>query len=204
MVTKHTRMPATSFPLQIYIYFGKRKKRDGRKTLQSELKRRVWGLQTPFLPTFTANFKLMTFMDTYDIHRFLSAQEEYGQYDKALKEIEDGRKRSHWIWYVFPQMRGLGHSRMARVYGISSLEEAKAYWANDILRERLVRISNALLSHKEIAAEDILGCIDAMKVQSCMTLFDLVSPHNVFEAVLDAFYKGKRCEGTLDVLRGIQ
>ncbi len=141
-------------------------------------------------------------MQTYNIERFLSAQEQYGQYERALKEMEDGRKRSHWIWYVFPQMRGLGHSAMARAYGIGSLQEAKAYWENPTLRERLTTISTALLSHKGTAAEDILGGIDALKVQSCMTLFDAVSPHDVFDAVLQAFYGGKRCEPTLEMLAG--
>ena len=134
------------------------------------------------------------------INRFIEAQDSGGIYDAALEEIRSGRKRSHWIWFIFPQIAGLGHSAMAQHYGIASLEEAKAYWANCTLRERLKTITQALLSHKSEQAADILGSLDAMKVKSCMTLFDVVAPHDVFEEVLNTFYGGARCPTTLAAL----
>ncbi len=129
-------------------------------------------------------------MDAYNIERFITAQDGHGQYVRALKEFEDGQKRSHWICYLFTQIKGLGHSAIARAYAIGSLEEARGYWENAVMRERLVAISKTLFANKGKTAEGIFGWIDAMKVQSCMTLFDLISSQDVLEAVLDAFYKG--------------
>lgn len=136
-------------------------------------------------------------MRNIDIERFVTAQEGHGIYDMALQEIKDGRKLSHWMWFVFPQIEGLGHSRMSRKYGISSLLEAKAYWEDDILHDRMVEMTDALLSHGDDSAEYIMGDVDAVKLRSCMTLFDIVSPHGVFRDVLDTFYDGERCEATL-------
>jgi uncharacterized protein (DUF1810 family) len=138
-------------------------------------------------------------MTTPDVERFLKAQEN-GNYEIALHEIESGRKRSHWIWYIFPQMQELGRSRMSRYYGISSLSEAKLYLANEVLGPRLREITQALLSLPTDSAVDVLGGIDAVKVRSCMTLFDLVAPDDIFERVLDRFYDGKRCEQTLQLV----
>lgn len=137
-------------------------------------------------------------METLNVERFIEIQDESNNYETALKEITNGKKQSHWIWYIFPQMKGLGHSTMSQRFGINSLDEAKAYWANGTLRERLKRITEALLTHKDKSAEDILGGIDARKVKSRMTLFDIVSPHDVFDRVLNAFYGGKRCRATLN------
>ena len=134
-----------------------------------------------------------------DVNRFIEAQDG-GEYEKALAEIVQGCKQSHWVWYIFPQMRGLGYSRMSRYYGIASEAEARAYLANRTLRKRLTEISRALLQHAGTPVEQILGGIDAQKVQSCMTLFDAVSPGDVFEQVLDTFYAGCRCELTLEML----
>ena len=125
-----------------------------------------------------------------DVNRFIEAQDG-GQYEKALAEIVQGCKQSHWVWYIFPQMRGLGYSRMSRYYGIAS---------NRTLRKRLTEISRALLQHAGTPVEQILGGIDAQKVQSCMTLFDAISPGDVYEQVLDTFYAGCRCELTLEML----
>ena len=141
-------------------------------------------------------------MITIDTERFIKAQDSYDSYMSALEEIKRGQKQSHWIWYVFPQIEGLGHSTMAKKYAIRSLQEAKAYLGNDKLNARLREITRALLEHagdKDIT--HIMGHIDAMKVRSCMTLFDIVSPHDIFEEVLDKFYDGERCKATLNIVR---
>lgn len=135
------------------------------------------------------------------LKRFILAQEINHAYDNALEEVKAGRKHSHWIWYVFPQIVGLGYSSKSRYYGISSLEEAKEYLENDTLRNRLYEITNALME-QDGSAEEILGGIDAVKVRSCMTLFDLVSPDDVFSKVLEKFYGGSRCERTLSIVKG--
>lgn len=134
----------------------------------------------------------------FNLERFLEAQNSgWDSYEMALGEIKNGHKYSHWIWYVFPQIKGLGHSYNSEFYGISGIEEAEAYLSHELLGSRLREISDALLSHNDKTAQSILGDIDSMKVQSCMTLFDLVSPNDVFAKVLDTFYEGERCEKTL-------
>ena len=134
----------------------------------------------------------------FNLERFLEAQNSgWDSYEMALGEIKNGHKYSHWIWYVFPQIKGLGHSYNSEFYGISGIEEAEAYLSHELLGSRLREITDALLSHNDKTAQSILGDIDSMKVRSCMTLFDLVSPNDVFAKVLDTFYEGKRCEKTL-------
>lgn len=134
----------------------------------------------------------------FNLERFVEAQNKsFDGYETALEEIKSGMKRSHWIWYIFPQIKGLGHSYNSEFYGISGLEEAEAYLSHDLLGERLREITKALLMHASKPAINVLGPIDDMKVKSCMTLFDLVSPNDVFEEVLDKFYVGNRCEKTL-------
>ncbi len=136
-------------------------------------------------------------MVTTDVDRFIEIQDASNHYDTALQEIKDGRKTSHWIWYIFPQIKGLGHSIMSQKYGIGSLLEAKAYWEDNILHDRLKEVTEALLEQSDSSAEYIFGSLDAMKVKSCMTLFDIVSPHGIFKDVLDTFYDGERCKATL-------
>ena len=141
-------------------------------------------------------------MITIDTERFIKAQDSCDSYNVALEEIKRGKKQTHWIWYVFPQIEKLGHSEMAKKYAIRSLKEAKAYLENDKLNARLREITRALLEHagsKEMT--DMMSRIDTIKVRSCMTLFDIVSPHDVFEEVLDKFYDGKRCKATLNIVR---
>ena len=121
-------------------------------------------------------------------------------YTQALQEVQDGMKRSHWIWYIFPQLAVLGHSRNAKYYGISGYDEAEAYINHPILGKRLREITRILLTHHKVAAIDIFGELDAMKVRSCMTLFDAVSPDDVFEQVLDKFYDGTYDKKTLDYM----
>ena len=138
-------------------------------------------------------------MDINSLDRFLEAQER--MYETALKEIKNGEKESHWMWYIFPQLRGLGRSQMAYVYGINGLEEAKAYLAHPVLSARLIEISEALLEHKNEDIEDILGDVDAMKLCSSMTLFAFISKENsVFHQVINHFYRDKKDEHTLSLL----
>lgn len=136
--------------------------------------------------------------DPFCLKRFLEPQEQ--TYKIALEEINDGQKRSHWIWWIFPQLAVLGRSGNAKYYGISGYDEAEAYLNHPILGARLREITNALLLHKELDAVDIFGGLDAMKVKSCMTLFDAVSPDDIFQEVLDVFYKGTYDKMTLDLM----
>ena len=138
--------------------------------------------------------------DQYNLERFVEAQK--AAYDVALREIREGCKRSHWIWFVFPQMASLGFSYNARFYGISCLDEARAYLAHPILGKRLRQISEALLEHKAKDVLSILGAIDTLKLCSCMTLFDAVSPDDVFRQVLKTFYEDKRDAQTLALVGG--
>ena len=114
--------------------------------------------------------------------------------------LTDGRKRTHWIWFIFPQLAVLGRSANAKYYGISGYDEAEAYLEHPILGARLREITRALLQHRGESAVDILGGIDAVKVRSCMTLFDAVSPDDIFQEVLDAFYGGTYDKMTLDYM----
>ena len=136
-------------------------------------------------------------MDINSLDRFLEAQER--MYETALKEIRNGKKKSHWMWYIFPQLRGLGSSRMSYVYGINGIEEAKAYLEQPVLSARLIEITEALLEHKGKDIYDIMGDIDAVKLKSSMTLFALVSEeHSLFHQVLDNFYDGEMDENTIE------
>lgn len=135
------------------------------------------------------------------VKRFIEAQNSaYAGYRQALEEVKNGRKVWHWIWYVFPQMRGLGYSDKAVYYGIADREEAEDYILNFILNDRIHEISEALLQHRDKSAVEIFGSLDAMKVQSSMTLFDAMCPNDVFGRVLDQFYGGTRDERTLELL----
>lgn len=139
-------------------------------------------------------------MDIDSLDRFIKAQEH--MYAVALEEIKNGQKRSHWMWYIFPQLRGLGRSSAAYAYGISGLEEAKAYLMHPILSERLFEISEMLLTLKNKAPEDIFGYTDAMKLRSSMTLFSFVSNEgSVFHKVLERFYDGRPDALTLEMIK---
>ena len=138
-------------------------------------------------------------MTNDNLERFKRAQAQ--DYDTALREIRNGRKRSHWMWYIFPQVRGLGHSSMADYYGIDGLEEARAYLADGVLGPRLKEISEALLALEDKDAERIFGFPDVLKLRSCMTLFAAVSEEDsVFHRVLDTYYHGEKDELTLALL----
>ena len=141
-------------------------------------------------------------MHTYqnnELSRFLDPQKF--QYEGALAEMKQGRKTGHWIWFIFPQMKGLGHSWQADYYGISSLGEAKAYLADPVLGSRLRRITEAVLSHSDINAVTLMGSeIDALKLRSSMTLFDAASPEDIFGQVLDLFFGGERDQRSLELI----
>lgn len=135
--------------------------------------------------------------DTF-LDRFIKAQNS--DYETALSEINEGRKRSHWIWYIFPQFKAFAHSRIADYYGIEDKNEAEAFLQHPVLGQRIREISIALLQHKSKDINEIFGELDAGKVRSCMTMFDYLSPNDVFAQVLDTFYGGKRGGRTLKVL----
>lgn len=134
----------------------------------------------------------------FNLERFVEAQEQ--EYTNALAEIRDGRKRSHWIWYIFPQIKGLGHSYNSEYYGIESLDEARAYLEHEVLGAHLREITTTLLQHRGRLADVMLGGIDAKKVRSSMTLFDIVSPNDIFAEVIKNFYGGRKCRFTLQRL----
>jgi uncharacterized protein (DUF1810 family) len=140
-------------------------------------------------------------MAGFDLDRFVAAQE--GSYAEALAELRAGRKQSHWMWFVFPQLAGLGRSPTALFYAIASLPEARAYLAHPLLGPRLLECTNAVLAHRGRSAEAIFGVVDAMKLKSSMTLFEAAAYDPApFAAVLDAFFDGTRDAATLDLLRG--
>lgn len=140
-------------------------------------------------------------MDTYHLSRFLAAQDSYSQYKTAFEEIRNGRKRSHWMWFIFPQLKGLGHSYNADYYGIAGADEARAYWQHPVLGKRLREITEALLLSDGLSARQIFGEVDAMKLRSSMTLFWNVTGEELFRKVLDKYYEGKMCDSTLEMLR---
>ena len=139
--------------------------------------------------------------DRYNLQRFVDAQD--GIYDTALAELRDASKRSHWMWFIFPQLAGLGRSSTAQFYGITSLHEARAYLEQPVLGNRLAECVQAILPWAgRRGAEQIFGPVDAMKLRSSLTLFDVVEPNSTFAETLDAFFDGQRDERTLALLNG--
>jgi len=131
-------------------------------------------------------------MDRFELDRFVTAQNTGATFRSALAEVRQGRKRSHWMWFVFPQLAGLGHSSMAQRYALGSLAEARAYLADPVLGPRLLEISGALLELDAGSAEQVFGPIDAVKLRSSMTLFHRAEPDQpVFSAVLDRYFDGQ-------------
>lgn len=146
--------------------------------------------------------KKLMFENT-DINRFIEAQEVpyFCGYKQALEEVKNGRKTNHWIWYIFPQLRCLGRSSRAHYYGIADRDEAQRYLEHPILGARIREITEVLLEHKDKTALSIFGDIDAVKVRSCMTMFDFLSPNDIFGEVLRSFYNEERCKITLRVMQ---
>ncbi len=135
-------------------------------------------------------------MDINSLERFVEAQEK--MYPIAMKEIQNGQKESHWMWYIFPQLRGLGMSAMAHIYGISGIAEAKAYLEHPWLSGRLYELCTALLHHKDKSVYEIFGDIDSTKLKSSMTLFALTSEdYTIFDEVLECFFDGEMDEVTV-------
>lgn len=134
------------------------------------------------------------------LERFVAAQDDI--YDQALRELRAGAKRSHWMWFIFPQLYGLGQSATARLYGIVDLAEAQAYMTDPVLGPRLHECTGAMLDWAgRLTAEEILGPVDALKFASSMTLFDVAGGGDSFGRALDTFRSGERDEQTLDMLR---
>lgn len=138
--------------------------------------------------------------DNKNLKRYLDAQT--GVYESALKEIGNGRKIGHWMWYIFPQIRGLGFSETSMFYAVQSQGEATAYLNHEILGPRLVEICTALLGLQTNNPVEIFGSVDSLKLQSSMTLFSLLEPTEpVFQKVLDKFYGGKKDPNTIQLLK---
>lgn len=156
--------------------------------------------------------------DLHDLQRFVEAQDEGSTYERALGELRAGRKTSHWMWFVFPQIAGLGQSAMSQRYAIESLEEAQAYLDHPVLGPRLVECAQALLAHEGLTAREILGEIDAVKLRSSMTLFAcatrIAKPQTkptidssrglgetkAFERVLERYFGGDLDDATLGLI----
>ena len=135
--------------------------------------------------------------DPFGLQRFVQAQDDGGIYDQALRELRAGRKHSHWMWFVFPQIAGLGRSPAAQHYAIEDLQEARDYLAHPVLGPRLRECAQALLDLGHGDPQLVLGGIDALKLRSSMTLFDRAGEEPVFRAVLDRFYDGEDDPETL-------
>ena len=135
-----------------------------------------------------------------NLDRFYPVHAQY--FDTALAEIRDGRKESHWMWYIFPQLRGLGYSHAAQYYGLTGLDEARRFSADPLLGENLRTITRALLEQPVRNAFAIFGGTDAMKLRSCMTLFELADPDcGLYAKVLEEFFGGNRDQKTMELLR---
>ena len=140
-------------------------------------------------------------MTDFDLERFVSAQDDGGTYERALAELRAGRKTSHWMWFVFPQIAGLGRSATARAYAIFSLPEARAYLAHPVLGPRLRGCAEALLALETGDAVAVMGPIDAIKLRSSLTLFARADPADErFSGALRKFYAGEEDEATLALL----
>ena len=138
--------------------------------------------------------------DRFNLKRFLDAQSN--TYERALTEIKNGRKRSHWMWYIFPQHKGLGRSSTSMKYAIKSQEEANIYINHPILGQRLIEITKAFLSIENKTAYEVLGGPDDLKIKSSMTLFDTIQNENdLFDSVLEKYFEGNRCRRTISGLK---
>ena len=136
--------------------------------------------------------------DPYRLERFTAAQDQDGTYERAVAELRAGRKVSHWMWFVFPQIEGLGFSAISKRYAISSLDEARAYLTHPVLGPRLITAANIVAGTEGRSAEQIFGPVDALKLRSSMTLFAAAAPDEpVFGEVLQKYFKGAPDEATL-------
>ncbi len=140
--------------------------------------------------------------DQFDLNRFTSAQDKV--YDRVLAELKNGRKRSHWMWYIFPQLDGLGRSTTARRYAIKSIEEAIAYLNHPVLGSRLLECANTVLAIEGKTASEIFGYPDDLKLKSSMTLFSTVADDSVFVRVLDKYFQSERDDRRLQLLKKLK
>ena len=136
--------------------------------------------------------------DRYNIQRFIDAQK--GIYELALQEIKNGEKKSHWMWFIFPQLKSLGRSEMSEYYGISGKEEAIEYFNNPILKNRYLECCHTLLTLKIDNPFEIFGFVDSLKLQSSLTLFYLSTSEKVILDVLNKFFDGRFCEKTVEMI----
>lgn len=141
-------------------------------------------------------------MSQYDLDRFVKAQKDY--FEIALKEIQGGKKLSHWIWFIFPQIKGLGYSEKAQYYSIQDIEETKEYLSNEYLYNNLIKICKELLKLESKNILDIMGYPDNLKLCSSMTLFNMADPkEEIFKDVLEKYFNGNKDKKTLDILNNI-
>jgi uncharacterized protein (DUF1810 family) len=130
-----------------------------------------------------------------DLERFIRAQDRGGTYQRAVAELRNGRKTSHWMWFIFPQIAGLGRSAMAQAYAVSDLAEAQAYLAHPVLGPRLIECAEIVASHQGLSAQQIFGGIDAIKLRSSMTLFAHADPDQaIFKEVIEQYFDGPDAE----------
>ena len=142
-------------------------------------------------------------MDKFNLNRFIKAQEE--TYSSAMDEIKSGSKYGHWMWFIFPQLEGLGSTEMTKKFSIKSLEEAKAYLKHAILGERLLESCEILLKLEDVSISDVMGFPDDLKLRSSMTLFESASSKNsIFSKVLDEYYESSRDNKTLGLLNNLE
>lgn len=138
--------------------------------------------------------------DSFNLQRFIQAQDPV--YKRVQAELNAGHKRSHWMWFIFPQLKGLGHSAIAKHYGIASADEALAFWQHPVLGSRLKQCTQLVLAQRNDSARDIFGSPDDLKFKSCMTLFAQIAPDEpLFKLALERFFGGKLDENTLTLLK---
>ena len=136
---------------------------------------------------------------SFDRQKFLAAQEAV--YDQVVEELSQGQKTTHWIWFIFPQLTGLGRSKRAKRFGVSGIDEARAYLQHPVLGPRLAQCTKLVVSHKDKALTQLLGSVDAQKFYSCVTLFHLADPAaECFKSALELFFQGSMDQGTLALL----
>jgi uncharacterized protein (DUF1810 family) len=137
--------------------------------------------------------------DEYNLQRFIKAQDNC--YSAICKELSKGKKTTHWMWFAFPQLKGLGTSEAADLYGISSLDEAKAYYQHQVLGARIQKFAELVYAAKNDSADDFFGNPDNLKLKSSMTLFSIASDNPIFQSVLDKYFDGEKCQQTLKILQ---
>ena len=142
------------------------------------------------------------FMDQYNLNRFVEAQ--LVTYEIAMLELARGRKESHWVWYIFPQIEGLGKSDIAKLYSIKSLEEGRAYLEHPVLGQRFIEACEVLLSLKNTSIDEVMGFPDDLKLLSSMTLFETISkPKSIFTKIIEVYFDGERDKNSLEIIQSM-